>query len=326
MGFPGYFLIVEDFISWARKNDILVGPGRGSAAGSLVAYSLEITDLDPIEWDLLFERFLNPDRISMPDIDVDIEKRYREKVIEYVTNKYGSEKVAHIGTFGVMRAKAAVRAACRTLGHPYAVGDELSGLLLDPIHGKPQPLSASIEKVEELHAYRTGKGPHEEVLEWAEKIEGTIASVGVHASGIVIANEALMGQVPIFVGKSGEVATQWPMNDIERVGLIKFDFLGLDALTKIHTCTDIIKETRGIDIDIRKIDLKDEEVFAKLRAGDNTGIFQLEASSGMRDLLVRIRPTSIEDIIALVAIFRPGPLGSDYKQTYLDVRARTTGS
>ncbi len=321
MGYAGYFLIVQDFINWAKNNDIYVGPGRGSGAGSLCCYSLGITNLDPIKLGLIFERFLNPARLSMPDIDVDFEKRYRDRVIEYVTHKYGDDHVAHIGTFNLQRAKLAVRNVARTLGHPYSVGDELSKLLLEPIHGKPQKLETSIGKVVKLKQYSISHGPEGETLRWACKLEDIISSAGVHASGIVISNDSLHSTVPLFLGRSGEVTTQWDMKNIEQYGLIKFDFLGLDALTKIHRCVDLVKERHNQDISINDIDLNDPEVYKNLRQGNATGVFQLEASSGMRDLLVQIRPTCLEDLIALVAIYRPGPLGSDYKSTYLDVRA-----
>jgi DNA polymerase-3 subunit alpha len=321
MGYAGYFLIVQDFINWAKNNDIYVGPGRGSGAGSLACYCLGITNLDPLKLGLIFERFLNPSRLSMPDIDVDFEKRYRERVIDYITNKYGADRVAHIGTFNLQRAKAAVRNVTRTLGHPYSVGDELSRLLLEPIHGKPQKLETSIEKVKKLKEYFSNNGIEAEILKWAIKLEDIISSSGVHASGIVISNESLYDTVPLFLGRSGELTTQWEMKNIEQYGLIKFDFLGLDALNKIHRCVDLVKERHNQDINIDEIDLQDPYVFKNLREGNATGVFQLEASSGMRDLLVQIRPTRLEDLIALVAIYRPGPLGSTYKETYLKIRA-----
>jgi DNA polymerase III subunit alpha len=323
MGFAGYFLIVQDFINWAHLQGYYIGPGRGSAAGSLVSYSLGITNLDPLKWNLLFERFLNPDRISMPDIDIDIEKRFRPEVIEYLIQYYGSDKVAHIGTFNYMRAKAAVKSMARTLGHPFEVGDRLSKLTLDPIHGKPQPLKESLEKVEELAEIYAGPGAEGEVLRWALRVEGLISSIGVHASGVIISTEPLIETVPLFLSKDGEATTQFEMTNVEEIGLIKFDLLGLDALTKMHRCIDIIKERHNQDIDINNINLDDDEVFAKLRSGDSVGIFQLEASTGMRDLMVQIRPTSLEDIAALVAIFRPGPLENPYKEIYLGVRAGT---
>lgn len=322
MGFPGYFLIVQDFIDWCRRNGIYVGPGRGSAAGSLACYCLGITNLDPIRWDLLFERFLNPDRVSMPDIDVDFEKRYRDRVIDYVIERFGPEYVAHIGTYNLMRAKAAIRSVTRTLGLPYEVGDKLSKLCLPPIAGKPQPLITSIQRVPELHSYMSNIGSsEEEVIKWALELEDSVASAGVHASGIVISNVPLTEVVPLFRGRSGEITTQWEMDTIEKAGLIKFDFLGLKALEIIHQCVDLVKEIQDIDIDIDNIHLDDEETFAGLRRGDNINVFQLEGSSGIRDLLVQIRPTEIEDLIAIVAIYRPGPLESDYKEVYLGVRA-----
>jgi len=321
MGFAGYFLIVQDFIQWARDNDIYVGPGRGSAAGSLVSYCLTITDMDPIRWGLLFERFLNPSRISMPDIDVDFEKGPREKVIQYVIEKYGVDRVAHIGTFNMKRAKASVRSIAKILGHPYAVGDQLAKLCLAPVHGKGVPLSDSIKRVPELNAYRRTNSTQGEVLRWAEKVEDHISNVGVHASGVVISNTDMTSSVPLFLGKGGERTTQWEMNNIEEVGLIKFDFLGLDALTKIHDCVDLVREQHDVRICIRDIDIKDDEVYEKLRSGDQVGIFQLEASGGMQDLLVQIRPTCLDDLTALVAIYRPGPMTSAYKDTYLEVRA-----
>lgn len=321
MGFPGYFLIVQDFINWAKRNDIYVGPGRGSAAGSLASYCLGITNLDPIRWNLLFERFLNPDRISMPDIDVDFENRQRDRVIQYVADKYGTDRVAHIGTFGKMKAKSAVRNVAKTLGYEYQVGDEIARLLLAPVHGKPQPLKESIARIEKLHKYRNSNSTQGKILEWSEKVEGLTQNAGVHACGVVIANESLYETVPLFLGKGKEPTTQWEMNNIEEAGYIKFDFLGLEALDKMHTCIDIVKKRRGIEIDPDEIPLDDDETFANLRAGDSVGVFQLEASAGMRDLLVQIRPTHLEDLIALVAIYRPGPLGSDYKEIYLNVRA-----
>jgi len=322
MGFPGYFLIVQDFINWAKREDIYVGPGRGSAAGSLVSYSLGITNLDPIRWRLLFERFLNPDRISMPDIDIDFEKRFRDRVIDYVRQKYGEDRVAHIGTFGQMKAKSAVRNVSKTLGFPYQIGDELARLLLPPVAGKPQPLRESIARVDKLNMYwNTPTSTQRKVLEWAQKVENLTQNAGVHASGIVIANESLLENVPMFMGKGGELTTQWEMNNVEEAGYIKFDFLGLDALDKIHICIDLVKQRHGTDIDPDEIPLEDPDTFSMLRTGDGFGIFQLEASAGIKDLMVQIRPTSVEDLIALVAIYRPGPLGSDYKETYLNVRA-----
>lgn len=321
MEFSGYFLIVSDFINWAKRNNIYVGPGRGSAAGCLASYCLRVTNLDPIRWKLLFERFLNPDRISMPDIDVDFENRRRDQVIDYVAQRYGEDHVAHIGTFGTMKAKSAVKDVCRVLGEPILMGEKLSKLLLAPVHGKPQPLKTSFEKVAELSKAYNSDTREGTVLRWAEKIENLKKSMGVHACGIVIGNESIHDKIPLFKGRGGEITTQLEMNNIEDLGFIKFDFLGVEALDKMHACVDIVKERHNIDIDMENIPLDDELVFSNLRAGDAVGIFQLEASAGMKDLLVQIRPTSVEDLIALVAIYRPGPLGSTYKDTYLNVRA-----
>lgn len=321
MGFPGYFLIVTDFLNWARKNNIPVGPGRGSAAGSLVAYCLNITSIDPIKFDLLFERFINPDRISMPDIDCDFCEKRRDEVIQYVINKYGKDHVAQIGTFGTMKAKGAIRDVARTLGVDLSVADKLSKLIPPPVHGKPIPLSESYKQVPELSAYHKSDTPEGAVLRWSDKLEGTIRSFGTHASGVVISPEAIYKSIPLATGKDGTQATQFEMNTVEEVGLIKFDFLGLRTLTLIRAATDLIKKHHNVDVDIENLPTDDDAVYQKLREGDTCGIFQLETSSGMRSLLVAIAPTQLEDLIALVAMYRPGPLGSDGMRMYLDVRA-----
>jgi DNA polymerase-3 subunit alpha len=313
MNFCGYFLIVQDFVNWARENDIFVGQGRGSAAGSLVSYCLEITDIDPIKYGLLFERFINPDRISWPDIDLDFQPSKRKLIVEYLVNKYGASKVAHIGTFGINRAKNAVRSIARTLGHPYEIGDELSRLLLDLISGKPQPINTSIEMVPELRKYTEEGGTRGQIIELARQVEGLIFSVGTHAGGIVISNEDLTDKVPLFRGKSGEVTTQWEMNTIEDVGYIKFDILGVDALEKISKCLELINDR----VNIRDLP-HDDKVFQEVCSGNVVGMFQLEGSSGIRDLTVRAQPQSIEDICAVSALFRPGPLHSGYTDKYIN--------
>jgi DNA polymerase-3 subunit alpha len=302
----------KKYIIYLKNNNI---KSLNNKHKSHVLYALGITDIPPVGY---IERSGGG---GLCDIDVDFEKRYRDQVIEYVSEKYGRDKVAHIGTFNMLRSKAAVRSVTKTLGHPYQIGDNLSKLLLPPIHGKVQGLKESIERVPELYEFRNRECIEGEILKWAEKVEGLASSVGVHASGIVISNNSLYESVPLFLGKSEELSTQWEMGNIEDFGLIKFDFLGLDALTKIHRCIDLIEKLHNVKINIDEISLEDDETFSNLRAGDSVGIFQLEASSGMRDLLVQIRPTSLEDITALVAIYRPGPLESDYKQTYLNVRA-----
>lgn len=322
MKYSGYFLIVDDFIKWCRNNDIYIGPGRGSGAGSLVCYVLDITRLDPIQYGLIFERFLNPSRVSMPDLDIDIEPRYRGRVINYLKQRYGYDKVAHISTFNNRRAKGAVKDTARVLGYPPMLGDTISKLLLPPIHGKPQKLATSIEKVPELRSFVLKPTCSEAtILEWAQKLEDLIVSSGVHASGIVISNTPLTDVVPLFLSNDGEIVTQWSMDDIETIGLIKFDILGLDALSKIHDCVDIVKQTKDKHLDIYTLPLNDLDTYAALRSGDSIGLFQLESSSGIKELEIQIRPENLEDISALVAIYRPGPLGSDYKDTYLKVRS-----
>lgn len=321
MGYPGYFLVVQDFINWAKAQGILVGPGRGSGAGALACFSLGITNVDPVPYGLIFERFLNPARVSMPDLDIDFPKAKREMVIQYVRDTYGHDKVAQIGTFGTFKAKAAIKAIARTLGYPVAMGDALSKLYPKAVHGKEVPLDTALESVKELKAYYESNGPQAEILQWARKIEGRVSSYGIHASGVVIGNEPLYETVPLALGKRGEVVTQWDMNNVEEAGLIKFDFLGLKNLDTISIALEHIKKRHGVEIDIENIPLDDEKVYADLRKGDNIGIFQLESSSGMRDLLVKIRPESIEDITALVAMYRPGPLASPKMQDYLAWRA-----
>jgi DNA polymerase-3 subunit alpha len=322
MGYSAYFLIFQDIVNWAIFNGVPVGPGRGSAAGALVAYCLEITHLDPVKYGLIFERFLNPDRVSMPDIDMDFCELRRKDVIEYVEKKYGKDKVAHIGTYGSMKAKAAIRDVARTLGMPYIMGDKLAKMTLEPIAGKPQTLETCYEKVPELHNLRHGE-PRDErtVLEWAERMENRIKTFGTHASGIVISANPVADVIPLYPGKEDAPTTQFEMNTVEEVGLIKFDFLALRALTTIKRCVDMVSERHGIDIDPLQIPVDDQETFQLLQTGDIAGVFQLEGSTGIRDLLVRIRPTCLEDIAILVAIYRPGPLSSDMLQHYLKVRA-----
>lgn len=322
MHYCGYFLIVSDIFTWALANGIPVGPGRGSVGGSLAAYCLEITHLDPVQYGLIFERFINPDRISMPDIDMDFCEIQRADVIKYVEERYGHDRVAHIGTYGSMKAKAAIRDVARALGKPYALGDKLAKLTLEPIAGKPQPLSVCYEKVPELKNIRHGPDSDaKDILVWAEKIENRMRSFGTHASGVVIARDSVAKSIPLYQGKDGAPTTQFEMNTVEECGLIKFDFLGLRALTTIDRCVKMVAERHGVNIDPLKIPVDDVETYKTLQAGDVAGIFQMEGSSGIRDLLVQIRPTNLEDIAVLVAIYRPGPLGSDMLQHYLKVRA-----
>jgi len=322
MGYCGYFLVVSDLLTWTLANEIPVGPGRGSAAGALVAYVLEITHLDPIEHGLIFERFLNPDRVSMPDIDMDFCEDRRGEVIGYAKDKYGHDKVAHIGTYGSMKAKASIRAAANVLGFSWLAGDKLAKMTLEPIAGKPVPLKTCYEKVPRLGAFRHGPDCEEkQILTWAEQIENRLRSFGTHASGIVISADPVTQTIPLYPGKDKAPTAQFEMNTVEECGLITFDFLGLRALTTIKRCTDLIKERHGITIDPLQIPVDDDAVYDQLQTGDVTGVFQLEGSSGMRDLVVQIKPRSLDDLALLVAIYRPGPLESTMLQHYLKVQA-----
>jgi DNA polymerase-3 subunit alpha len=315
-GFSGYFLIVADFINYAKKRGIPVGPGRGSAAGSLVAYSLGITDIDPLEYDLIFERFLNPERISPPDIDVDFCIEGRDEVIKYVTEKYGTEKVAQIITFGKMQAKAVVRDVGRVLDIPYKEVDAIAKLI-------PNTLNITLDQALELEPRLKELAARDEtgvkLLSLARSLEGMVRHASTHAAGVVISHRPLMEYIPLYGGGNGEVITQYAMKDVERVGLVKFDFLGLKTLTVLSKAAELIERTKGDTVELTRIPLDDEETFRLLGSGDTTGIFQLE-SSGMRDLLVKLRPETFSDLIALVALYRPGPLGSGMVDEFIKRR------
>ena len=307
MGYPGYFLIVYDFIHYAKSHHIPVGPGRGSAAGSLVAYALNITDLDPIEYDLIFERFLNPGRkSSMPDVDVDFCMEGRDEVIQYVSEKYGKENVAQIITFGKMQAKAVVRDVGRVLGIPYAEVDRIAKLI-------PNKLDITLgQALQQESALREGIAKDTRIaslFDIAKSLEGLARHASTHAAGVVIANKPLMEYLPLQRGQNNEVVTQYAMKQVEAIGLVKFDFLGLKTLTVVDQTIQLIEKNRGIKVELSGIPLDDPEVYTPLGAGSNLGIFQLE-SSGMRDLLIKLKPQSFKDIIALVALYRPGPLDS----------------
>ncbi|RLB03736.1 MAG: DNA polymerase III subunit alpha, partial [Deltaproteobacteria bacterium] len=306
MGFAGYFLIVADFVNYAKGKGIPVGPGRGSAAGSLVAYSLGITDIDPLEYDLLFERFLNPERISLPDIDVDFCIEGRDEVIRYVTEKYGKENVAQIITFGKMQAKAVVRDVGRVLDLPYREVDVIAKLIPSALN---ITLDQALEQEPRLKELAARDETVSRLLSLARSLEGMVRHASTHAAGVVISHRPLMEYIPLYKGGNGEVVTQYAMKDVERVGLVKFDFLGLKTLTVLRKAAELIKRTRGEEIELVRIPLDDQKTYKLLSTGDTTGIFQLE-SSGMRDLLVKLRPETFKDLIALVALYRPGPLGS----------------
>lgn len=324
MSFCGYFLVVMDILNWARNNKIPAGPGRGSVAGSLVAYCLNITQLDPVKYNLLFERFLNPDRISQPDCDLDFCELKRDKVVEYVKEKYGNDHVAGIGTYGSMKAKAAIRDVARVLGYEYTVGDKLAKLTLPPIAGKPQPLKTSYEQVPELAAAREQSNTKEgKVLYWAEKFEGRIRSYGQHASGYIISGSPIYNRIPLYIGKDSQPTTQFEMENVEEVGLIKFDFLGLRALTTIQRCIDMVLERHNINIDIDNIPLDYEDVYTILQQGDVKGIFQLEGSQGIKDMVVMVKPKNLEDISLIAAVYRPGPLSSGLVDQIVKVRNGT---
>jgi len=305
MGFASYFLIVWDFINYARKNNIPVGPGRGSAAGSLVAYALKITDIDPIKYGLIFERFLNPERISMPDIDVDFCRDRREEVIQYVSEKYGKEKVAHIITFGTMASKAVVRDVGRALNLPYSEVDKIAKMIPFACHSLTHALEIE-NKLKELYN-RDEK--LRELIDIALRLEGLARHASQHAAGIVISPEPIQDFMPLYKNPGEDiVTTQFDMKAVEEIGLLKFDFLGLKTLTIIDN-TIKYAEKLGKSINLSQIPLDDQETYKLLSSGQTTGVFQLE-SRGMRDLLQRIQPERFEDLIALVALYRPGPLGS----------------
>jgi DNA polymerase-3 subunit alpha len=306
MKYPGYFLIVWDFIRYAREQGIPVGPGRGSAAGSFVAYCLRITDVDPIEYDLIFERFLNPERVSLPDIDIDFCERRRGEVIDYVTRKYGRENVAQIITFGTMKARAVVRDVARVMDIPYADADRVAKAVppaLDMTLAKALDESPALKEMEQKDERVR------ELLTVARRLEGMTRHASVHAAGVVIAPKPLTEYVPLYKSQKDEIVTQWAMKEVERVGLLKMDFLGLSTLTLIRDALDEIKRTEGVDLDIDTVPLDDPKTYKLFADGQTYGVFQFE-SSGMRELLRKAKPERLDDLIALNALYRPGPLKS----------------
>ena len=319
MGFSSYFLIVYDFIKWSKNNNVPVGPGRGSGAGSLVAFCLGITALDPIKHGLLFERFLNPERISMPDFDIDFCMEKRDKVIEYVSSKYGKDAVSQIVTFGTMAARGVVRDVTRALGKPYSLGDRISkmipfeiGMTLEKAISRQPVLKQAIKDDEEV----------QEIMNLSFKLEGGIRNIGKHAGGVVIAPGSLSDFSPIyFDSDTSSVLTQFDKDDVEKIGLVKFDFLGLRTLTiidkAIKSINDDLASRNKDQLDISNIDLNDSKVFELLSAGKTTAVFQLE-SPGMKDLIKRLKPTKFEEIVALLALFRPGPLDSGMHDEFVN--------
>jgi DNA polymerase III subunit alpha len=317
MGYPGYFMIVWDFIRYAREQGIPVGPGRGSAAGSLVAWCLRITDVDPLHYDLLFERFLNPERVSLPDIDVDFCERRRGEVIEYVTRKYGRENVSQIITFGTMKAKAVVRDVGRAMDMPYAEVDRIAKQI-------PAALDMTLEKaVAEnpvLKQMRDQDPRVKDLLEMGGRLEGMSRNAGVHAAGVVIAPGPITDYAPLYKSNRDEITTQWAMKEVERVGLLKMDFLGLSTLTLIQDALSEIRRTEGFDLDIDAIPLDDPATYQLFVDGQTYGIFQFE-SSGMREILRKAKPQRLDDLIAMNALYRPGPLKSGMVDDFIARKA-----
>ena len=319
MGFPGYFLIVADFIRWSKQNGIPVGPGRGSGAGSLVAYALEITDLDPLQFDLLFERFLNPERVSLPDFDIDFCMEGRDRVIDYVANKYGRDSVSQIITYGSMAAKAVVRDVGRVMGQPYGFVDRIAKLIPFEIG---MTLTKALEESDDLKAAYDNEEDVHSIIDMALSLEGLSRNAGKHAGGVVISPTVLTDFTPLYCEEGGQsVVTQFDKDDVEAVGLVKFDFLGLRTLTIIDWAVKHINRGRSANnealLDITELTLDDPDTFKLLQAANTTAVFQLE-SRGMKDLISRLRPDTFEDVVALVALFRPGPLQSGMVDDFIN--------
>lgn len=309
MGFNTYFLIVHDFVRFAKESGILVGPGRGSAAGSIIAYSLDITEIDPLKYGLIFERFLNPERVSMPDIDIDFADSRRDEVLEYVIEKYGRENVAQIITFGKMTAKAVVRDTGRALGYPYSEVDKIAKLVPPTVLGKHALLKDSINNDPDLSSIHKEDERARRLLDVAARLDGTVRHAGTHACAVVISDDDLVKFTPLQRSPTDRetIITQYSMKPIETIGLLKMDFLGLKNLTLLETAIKIIKRTKETEIDIENIPLEDKKTFKLLQSGNTSGVFQLE-SAGMKRYLKQLKPTRLEDIIAMISLYRPGPM------------------
>ncbi|MFZ0041960.1 MAG: DNA polymerase III subunit alpha, partial [Solirubrobacteraceae bacterium] len=316
MGFNAYFLIVWDFVKYAKDSGIAVGPGRGSAAGSIVAYCLQITDVDPLRYDLLFERFLNPERVSMPDIDMDFSVRGRERVIRYVTQKYGKEAVAQIVTFGKMFPRAATRDAARVLGHDYGTGDRLAKLIPDPIMGRPPSFGDCLAPGQPLRLEVDRDGTAKQIVDVAQGLEGIVRNSSIHAAAVVISDRDLTDILPLQIAEAGtdengekvfRTVTQYSMKPVEQLGLLKMDFLGLRNLDVIEDALDIIERSSGDRPDMTTLPLDDAKTYEMMARGDSVGVFQFE-SEGMRETLKKVRPSELEHLIALNALYRPGPM------------------
>ena len=327
MGFPAYFLVVADFIMWAKNNGVAVGPGRGSAAGSIVAYAMGITDLDPLVHGLIFERFLNPERVSMPDIDIDFDERGRADVIRYVTQKWGSDRVAQIVTYGTIKAKAAIKDSCRVLGHPYALGDRITKAFPPPVMGKDAPLSAIFDESHarykeagELRSLYEAEAEVKQVIDTARGIEGLIRQPGVHAAGVIMSAEPLTDHIPVWTRHTdGAVITQFDYPTCEGLGLLKMDFLGLRNLTIMADAVAAIEKNRAISTDLLTLPLDDKPTYELLARGDTLGVFQLDGGP-MRSLLRLMKADNFEDISAVLALYRPGPMGVNSHTNYACAR------
>jgi DNA polymerase-3 subunit alpha len=324
MGYPSYFLVVADLVRYAKANGIRVGPGRGSAAGALIAWALGITELDPLEHGLIFERFLNPDRVSMPDIDMDFDERRRGEVIRYATEKYGADQVAQIVTYGSIKAKAAIKDSARALGLPYALSDQITKAMPDPVMGKDIPLSGIFDpkhpRFAEAADFRTlhdGDEQIQQVVATARGLEGLKRQPGVHAAGVILSRAKLLDVVPLWMRDDGSIITQFDMGACEELGLLKMDFLGLRNLTVLDDCLDNIERNRGERIVLEDLPLDNAEAYRLLARGDTLGVFQLDGGP-MRALLRSMKPDSFDDISAVLALYRPGPMGANAHNDYAD--------
>jgi DNA polymerase III subunit alpha len=327
MGFAGYFLIVWDLIRFARESGIRVGPGRGSAAGSVVSYALRITDLDPLRYGLIFERFLNPERRQMPDIDMDFDERRRDEVIRYVAGKYGSDHVAQIITFQTIKGKQGIRDAARVLGFPASVGDRLCKMYPPAVLGREKPIAEALKESHELADAYQKEPEAKEIIDTARALEGLRREDSVHAAGVVIGDRPLVNYLPLKLSKDSRddtrrIVTQFDMHGVERLGLLKMDFLGLRNLSVIEDTVASLR-ARGVELDIDHVPLDDDATFEMLRRGDTTGVFQLEGS-GMRSLIRDLVPDSFEDVMALNALYRPGPLRASRAASRWSTRTRTS--
>jgi len=317
MGFPEYFLVVSDLVRWSKENGIKVGWGRGSAAGSILSYAFEITNLDPIKFGLMFERFLVEGRKSMPDIDLDFDDRYRDKVIDYAREKYGYDRVAHICTFNKTGARQSLRDSARALGYSFAEGDSIAKKVPAPVLGISKSLTECMDVEDFISEYQKNN-TSKEIVDTAFGLEGIVRQTGIHAAGVVISREPLVEYLPVMQkGADNPIVTQWDMGRVEQCGILKIDFLGLRNLGVIDSCVKLVHKHRGLEIDIDKIPLDDELTFNELCKGNCIGVFQLESSS-MRQMMVALQPKSIEDIMALISLHRPGPMGSGMDREYID--------